>query len=66
MGIDVFHGIFSLGNWRALEVYITMLPADWSISTSRHFCPPFSMVKDADAMGSIYMLTVSIFYQKIQ
>jgi len=30
-GIDGFHSIFSLGNWRH---YIAMLPADWLISTS--------------------------------
>jgi len=29
-----------------------MLPVDWLISTSRHFCPPVSMVKDA--MESVY------------
>lgn len=47
--IDGFHDAFYHGNWRH---YITMLPGDWSISTSRPFCPPVSMAKNA--MESMY------------
>jgi len=47
--IDGFHGTSYHGKWRH---YITMLPGDWSISISRPFCPPVSMVKNA--MESMY------------
>jgi len=37
--------------------YITMLPADWLISTSHETCPSVSMVKDA--MESVYTGTMN-------
>ena len=43
--IDVFHNIFSLGNWRALHHYAACSLVN--IHTIWHFCPPVSMVKDA-------------------
>jgi len=49
-GIDGFHSILSLSNWRALHHHA----ACWlvNIHITWHFCPPVSMVKDV--MESIY------------
>ena len=53
LAIDGFHGIFSLGNWRALHHHA----ACWlvNILITWHFCSPVSMVKDA--MESVYTST---------
>ena len=44
-----FMALFAMGTGGH---YITMMPADWSISTQHIFCPPVSMAKNA--MESIY------------
>jgi len=61
IGIDGFHSLFSLGNWRALHHHSVCWLAN--IHITWHFCPPVSMVKDA--MESVYCRCSGDIHKKL-